>query len=797
MAINAKERLWSRLHFFTRLLGLIGLAIVLVVAVVLRLQSYDQVRELLLSGTPTLLYTALSMVGVALVVEMLALLSLAAGRRNILGFVATVQVILAIALVIGVNVYSFQHPIRWDLTQDHAFTLPNEVREQLATLRADPSNRTRVIVYQVHKAFAGADKPDLYDTAAERKIVEKVQDLVALLREFGSSLQVEVLDVQEKGYKEKLERLTTGNDKLREAIKAAPENSIFIVGADRVQQMSFNEFYLLDRIASQEGHGNLVLLGQGADGRGTHPFVRRILNLEQRRPRVGVLIIHELLATDSTEAQFSLAGLRKSLTLNGFDVQDIMLKKGWDRGGRLEAAADSLEESKLDRLEAEIDSLREDLRDLGEERKALLAVVEDLRVQPGENTEAKLKQLTAKYGQLFLGGKVTETGRLRLQESATRDLNSVNDELASARKELQNKETERGSYDLDRVAESRRLADVKAKLSFALAECDLVIVPRLTRQSGTGQLIIPRLYRFSEEQLAALREFVKAGKPLLVCPGPTNEPSGLRLPPELGPAGPDGLEGLLTEAGFRLGKHTVLFNADTRAFAERRQDVFRQSSPVEVPALDFETAVPPLVPRPGETAGPEHPLRGALRVLSRSAGEASVLRLRFPRPVNWVGPPEKGGSFLVTANGWNEDRPFPSADWRPRYTPAKPGDPDTGTADARRRGAFSVAAAGEATISGGQPARMAVIGQGEVFHGAQLDPARERLLLVTTNWLLGRDDYLPTDEHPWSYPRLNLAPPEKPGQPTQEELWRWGSRLGLPMLFAFLGAVVLLFRRLR
>jgi hypothetical protein len=160
--------------------------------------------------------------------------------------------------------------------------------------------------------------------------------------------------------------------------------------------------------------------------------------------------------------------------------------------------------------------------------------------------------------------------------------------------------------------------------------------------------------------------------------------------------------------------------------------------------------------------------------------------------VSWVGPAEKGGSFLVTPTGWTEARPFPSADWRPRYTPAKPDDPDTGTPDARRRGAFSVAAAGEATLDDGQPTRIAVIGQGEVFHGAKLDPARERLLLVTTNWLLGRDDYLPTGEHPWQYPRLGLTPDDR-----EHELWLWGSRLGLPIFFAFLGAVVLLFRRLR
>jgi hypothetical protein len=31
----------------------------------------------------------------------------------------------------------------------------------------------------------------------------------------------------------------------------------------------------------------------------------------------------------------------------------------------------------------------------------------------------------------------------------------------------------------------------------------------------------------------------------------------------------------------------------------------------------------------------------------------------------------------------------------------------------------------------------------------------------------------------------------------EEQLWLWGTRLGLPVLFAYLGLVVLLVRRLR
>jgi hypothetical protein len=76
--------------------------------------------------------------------------------------------------------------------------------------------------------------------------------------------------------------------------------------------------------------------------------------------------------------------------------------------------------------------------------------------------------------------------------------------------------------------------------------------------------------------------------------------------------------------------------------------------------------------------------------------------------------------------------------------------------------------------------------------GDGLTPVKERLFLQTANWLLGRDDYLPRADHPWSYPRVDLAPGSR-----DEQLWLWGTRLGLPVLFAYLGLVVLLVRRLR
>ena len=79
---------------------------------------------------------------------------------------------------------------------------------------------------------------------------------------------------------------------------------------------------------------------------------------------------------------------------------------------------------------------------------------------------------------------------------------------------------------------------------------------------------------------------------------------------------------------------------------------------------------------------------------------------------------------------------------------------------------------------------------GGVFVGPELTPAREQLLLNTCNWLLGRDDLLPRAEPIWQYPRIHL-------DARTEALWHWGTWLVLPGVFAYLGLVVLMVRRLR
>src|SRR5262249_43630322 len=96
---------------------------------------------------------------------------------------------------------------------------------------------------------------------------------------------------------------------------------------------------------------------------------------------------------------------------------------------------------------------------------------------------------------------------------------------------------------------------------------------------------------------------------------------------------------------------------------------------------------------------------------------------------------------------------------------------------------------------GAQPktARIAVIGSGAAFVGAELAPLKEKMLLDVTNWLIGRDDLLAREvKEPWQYPRVDLDQ-----RSIEYKIWEWGARLGLPLMFLYFGAVVGLVRRMR
>ena len=89
--------------------------------------------------------------------------------------------------------------------------------------------------------------------------------------------------------------------------------------------------------------------------------------------------------------------------------------------------------------------------------------------------------------------------------------------------------------------------------------------------------------------------------------------------------------------------------------------------------------------------------------------------------------------------------------------------------------------------------RIVVFGHGGLFVGKELDPGRETLLLQSVHWSLGRETEMPRGADvagTWRYPRLKPTPVEYAA-------WRWGTFLGLPMLAAYFGLIVLMLRRLR
>jgi hypothetical protein len=371
---------------------------------------------------------------------------------------------------------------------------------------------------------------------------------------------------------------------------------------------------------------------------------------------------------------------------------------------------------------------------------------------------------------------------------------------------------EKAELNIENTAEQRRMTDVKAKLDRTLADCDLLIIPRMTiRNLSFDDRISPRFYRLDDTQVAAIKDFLKAGKPVLACFGPTNEhPSDqMRMPASM-PGGKDELEEVLSQLGIKFGNQTILYNVESKSFAERRSGLLVSGANVEVPPVEFEGKA--------ETPGPlgkaetaersPNPIRASMRIAEHSLGKSLDLRVRYPRPIYYEPPKNEKGKpltfepdfMLSSAASWNDDNPFPSRERTPRFEPPKPDDSTKGTTDEKRRGPFPIGVAVETTIPdtwygspNAQPAtvRVAAIGNGGLFTGKDLSPAKEQLLLNTCNWLLGRDDLLTKEDNPaWRYPRVTL-------DPRARTLWHWGAWVGLPALFAYFGLVVVMVRRLR
>lgn len=802
-------------------------------------------------------------------IEVVGRLALAAGRNTAAGSLNAVQVALAVALVVVVNLVSFGTYKKWDLSSDKEFTLAPDQAEQLRELRTDAP--TTVVVLQLHKtAGTLSDKPDAVDYAAERKVVEKVRDVVDQLREFGPQFNVAVLDVEDEGYERKLRALTKRRPGLAEAVQNAPENSIFFyadgkvrkepravadalaagtprpaVGPDpddsglslvypaNVTRMSFTEFYQLDKTASREateaereglagtiggaafapgvtGRGNLVLIPQGKDA-----FVRKVLALEERRPKVALAVIHPLLSSRENFDEYSAAGLRKALEANGYDVVDVILKK-WGRGGP-NPAAYTYEESELDRVENRYNLFTQLIAD-----RELL--VSQLKLVMARVEKAPLAELNRQFGRQLGRPIRTEEDRAVVRRVFEANVQLREDEVGEFQKQLAEVAPQyRALTGDERAAENRRLTDVKAKLKQYVADCDLLIVPRLTTLDvAKGEIIPPSLFNLSKDQAEAVKEFLAAGKPVLFAMGPTN--IDRRGGP--GDSGGDDVEALLPRLGIELGRQTVLTEKEAQAMAERQSDALGTTA--DVPPLLFDL--------PGADGKSANPVGSAFLTTARAVDRKLDVKKSGYRPV-YVAPgfaaklPFAAEFMFTGRDSWNEDKPTPEDDSTPRFDPAKPDDPRRGTHDEERRGPFPVGVAVEVpvpaewlrtdgfadqqkiaallpTFDGGLDAalltvladqtprprvRLVVIGHGGMFAGKKLDPANESLLLHAVNWELKRSDRLPreaADADKWRYPRVAL-------DDRALTLWRSGAVLGLPLLCGFLGTVVLMARKVR
>ncbi len=856
------------------------------------------------SGLPAQIGTIAFVAGIAAVVlwvlvELLGGLFLVAGRKTVVGTNTALQVALAAVLLVIVNVVAFGTHWRFDLTRDRQFTFAPELIDELRTLRAD--SPTTIVVLHLHAtAGALADKSDpygkAYGKAAERKVIEKVNDLVDQLREFGPRFNVVVLDAEDDRFERQVRELTRTRPGLAEVIRTAPEDSIFFYADEKVRRvpraeadrlagglskpatapdpddtaqalvypgaitrMSFSDFYQLDMTSSKEpttaerqevaaiaggaaygpgvrGSGNLVLLPRGKEA-----FVKKVLALEERKPRVALAVIHPLLTSREEYDEYTAAGLRTTLEANGFEVTDVILKKGWNRRGPPTPAAYTYEENELDRAEARSTLLNL----LVASREGMIGQLKEARQKLDA---APLSELDRAFGRQ-LGRRIgSEEDRAFLRRVFDDNVQLRQEELTEFT--TQAAEAGRQYRDLlrnERAAENRRITDVMEKLRQYVADCDLLIVPRLTVVNlARGDTIPPTLFNLSNDQAEVVKEFVKAGKPVLFAVGPTNVDR--RSTP--GEPGPDGVENLLPQLGIIPGNQTIVTEAEVQAMAERQNEGL--AGAVDLPPLVFD------LPRKAGKA--PNPVAEAFQVTSRAVDRKLDLRKSGFRPI-YVAPgaaarlPFAAEIMFAGKESWNESQPVPEDDTIPKFDPAKPGDPKKGTLDEERRGPFPVgvavetpvpadwfdptglsksaqpvaAAAGVAAavptapvgfgaeypaaalmlpFDGGLYAagltlaaeklkrptvRIVALGHGGLFTGKELDPAQRTLLLDTLNWQLHRDDRLPADvpeAQKWRYPRADLSAREF-------FAWRWVTFAGLPLLIVYVGLIALMVRKVR
>jgi hypothetical protein len=449
----------------------------------------------------------------------------------------------------------------------------------------------------------------------------------------------------------------------------------------------------------------------------------------------------------------------------------------------------TFDENKYENLEAVIDVSTRQLELIKDNLKELNRRLKRFQT-------ASLKALNKEFGKDFLEQFDVERITDRHKEEYIQILRQ-NIAIWKLRRDAMNKDkeealAEKKALNVGDLAEQRRLSDLKAKLDRKLADCDLLILPRMTIfNAARRERIQNQLHQLDKAQVDAIRDFLKRGKPVLACFGPPTDMDN--MPQDFMHGRSDGLEEVLQQLGLRFERDTILYTSEIKSYGERRGPLVILGLQSEVPPAKFEWVPGGRMGRDalkGSRALDPNPIAESMRLTAAGVGpqENLDLRIRNPRPVTYSG---LGGTtsnvdpvfFMTDVSAWKERQPFPSGATTP--SPGKSGTSQQ-----------SIGVAIEASVPpswGGSPGkvRVAGIGHGGVFMGEHLSPVREKLLLDTCNWLLGRDDLLAhANEQPWSFPRVALSDSSK-------GLWLWGTRLVIPLFFLLLGVAVLLKRSVR
>ena len=431
------------------------------------------------------------------------------------------------------------------------------------------------------------------------------------------------------------------------------------------------------------------------------------------------------------------------------------------------------------------------------------------------------------------GPAITETKEPALRAAVVPALAS---QAARAEEEIKQAEKARreadakvkAAYRDERSFIDRREQDVRAKFARQLADVDLLIIPRPTVANVAGfDRVWPPIHILGKQHVEVIKEFMKAGKPVLACLGPVSWNDG----PD--PLAADGLERLLAERGIELGRETIVFDTEQQGLSELVGGGLTASSRADIPPL--------LVVEKSADAAKPNPVAVAVQSTARSVDRRLDLRLRAPRPVyvapGWQDRLAFSAEFLLTSpESWNEVKPFPTRDEEgdivavPHYEPTLKTDKKWNTREAERKEPFPVGVAIEAPppaywtngdsldrtvpllIAGpgwnqlpvaaaaigvtrpkGTPSRLVVFGSGNLFCGPELKPTQEKLLLHSVNWLTERSDRLPRavpPEQEWKFPRVEMSDRDL-------TLWRLGTAVGLPLVAVYLGLMAMMVRRLR